>query len=127
MNSNRKIQGMSLVELMIALAIMGIIAAIGIPTYNNQIMSTKRDEAKTTLVQLKLQQENYRLENISYATAVQLGNPVLEYYTLTVTNISGTAFTLTATAKSGTRQAHDTGCTVLNIDQSMTRTPATCG
>ena len=126
MNSNLKIQGMSLVELMIALAIMGIIAAIGIPTYSNQIMSTKRDEAKTTLVQLKLQQENYRLENISYATAAQLGDPSLEYYTLTVTNISGTAFTLTATAKSGTRQASDTGCTVLNIDQSMTRTPDAC-
>jgi type IV pilus assembly protein PilE len=126
MKLNRNIKGMSLIELMIALAIVAIIAAVGIPAYQNQLISAKRDEAKMTLLQLKLQQENYRLENTSYASAAELGSPTSENYTISVANVSATTYTITATAKDNNQQKNDTGCTELSIDQSMNRTPASC-
>lgn len=126
MRPRHLMQGMTLVELMIALAIVAIIAAIALPSYQAQIINSNRNEAKTALVQLKLQQENYRLDNSSYATTVNLGNPTLDNYTVSFENISATTFTLKATAKTDNTQQKDTGCTVLSIDQSMNTTPADC-
>jgi type IV pilus assembly protein PilE len=126
MKSTHSIQGMTLIELMIALAIVAIIAAIALPSYQAQIVSSNRNEAKTALVQLKLQQENYRLDNSSYASTTNFGNPTLDNYTVSFDNISSTTFTLKATAKVGNSQQNDTGCTELSIDQSMNTSPATC-
>ena len=126
MKSTHSIQGMTLIELMIALAIVAIIAAIALPSYQAQIVSSNRNEAKTALVQLKLQQENYRLDNSSYASTTNFGNPTLDNYTVSFDNISSTTFTLKATVKVGNSQQNDTGCTELSIDQSMNTSPATC-
>jgi type IV pilus assembly protein PilE len=118
------IKGMTLIELMIAVAIIGIIASIAIPSYQTQILAARRGDGITQLLQLQMQQESYRLENNSYAISAQLGLPVSDYYTFTSSGVSATAYTLTATAKSS--QTADTGCTALTLDQSMNKTPATC-
>ncbi len=116
--------GWSLVELMIALVIIGIIGAIAVPSYMDRITESRRNDAQTTLMQMKLQQESFRLENNSYATTAQLGGPASDFYTFTVENAGATTFTVVATAKG--KQVNDTGCTVLKLDQSTNKTPAAC-
>jgi type IV pilus assembly protein PilE len=118
------IKGMTLIELMIVVAIIGIIAAIAVPSYQNQIMSSRRGDGMTQLLKLQMQQESYRLENNSYATTAQLNLPVNDYYTFTSSAVTATAYTLTATAKSS--QTADSGCTSINLDQSFNKSPVAC-
>lgn len=117
-------KGMTLLELMVTVAIISIIAGIGIPSFQDQIMGTRRGYGMTQLLQLQMQQESYRLENNSYATNTELALPVSDYYTFTTSAVSATAYTLTATAKSS--QTEDSGCTALTLDQSMNKNPAAC-
>lgn len=116
--------GFTLIELMIVIAIVGIIAMVAFPSYQSYVLKSNRQNAQTELMKLKMAQENYRLGNASYGTAAQIGVPASDHFTYTVTNVTATTYTLTATAKSG--QTGDTGCTTLTLDQSMNRTPATC-
>ena len=117
-------KGVTLIELIIVVAIIGIIAAIAVPSYQNQITSSRRGDGMSQLLQMHLQQEGYRLENISYATTAQLGVPTSDTYTYTVSNVSATTFTLNATAKGS--QTVDSACTPLTLDQSMNKTPLAC-
>lgn len=118
------IKGMTLIELMVTVAIIGIIASIALPSFQDQIVKSRRGDGKTQLLQLQMQQESFRLENNAYATTAQLTLPANDYYTFTASNISASTFTLTATAKSS--QTSDTDCTPLTLDQSMNKTPAAC-
>jgi type IV pilus assembly protein PilE len=120
----KRINGMTLIELMIVVAIVGIIAAIAIPSYQSQLRDSRRQDGMKVLLQLKMQQEDFRLTNNSYATAVQLNLPANDFYTFSVSNVSATTYTLTATAKAS--QTSDTGCTIVNLDQSMNKSPAAC-
>jgi prepilin-type N-terminal cleavage/methylation domain-containing protein len=55
--------GFSLVEMMIVVALLGVLAAIAVPAYNGYIANTKRNAARAVLEQIPLLIENYRAEN----------------------------------------------------------------
>ena len=69
-------KGFTLIELMIVVAIIGILAAIAIPNFVKFQCRSKQSEAKGNLKSLYVSQEAYRAENDSYApvTAVSQGN-----------------------------------------------------
>ena len=67
MRLNLKCQtGFSLIELMITVAIVGLLAAVALPSYNSSVMKGKRAEGRTALLELMQQQERYLTQNNCY-------------------------------------------------------------
>jgi type IV pilus assembly protein PilA len=66
-NINEK--GFTLIELMIVVAIIGILAAIAIPNFRNYQMKAKSAEAKTNLGAIRTSQESFQAENDTYKVA----------------------------------------------------------
>lgn len=116
--------GMTLIELMVVVVIMGVLVTLTLPSFSHQILAARRSDGVTYLLRLKLQQEAFRIENIHYAKTKQLNLPTSEYYTFIVTDVSASTYTITAKAKGS--QISDIKCLAMQIDQSLNKTPARC-
>ncbi len=66
-------KGFTLIELMIVVAIIGILAAIAVPNFVKFQCRSKQSEAKTNLKSIYVAQESYRAENDAYGDFVQIG------------------------------------------------------
>lgn len=110
--NNLRQAGFTLIELMIAVAIIGILAAIALPSYSRYVVRSKLAEATSTLSDLRIKMEQYYQDNRNYGATAGAAcglamptSPAAKYfdYSCTTTGSSGTAqtFTLTATSKSG--------------------------
>lgn len=60
--------GFTLIELLIVVAIIGVLSAVGIPTYNGYIQSSKESVAQNSLKSISLLEADYHSENNSYLT-----------------------------------------------------------
>ncbi|WP_454780529.1 type IV pilin protein [Legionella sp. WA2022007384] len=135
MDNFKKKKGFSLIELVIALAIIAILVMISMPSYFNYVMRSRRTEGINTLNSIQLAQEKYRGQNTTYGTLANVWNGVTTtengYYALAATNNTATGYTLTATAQGA--QANDTqngvSCATLTLTVNglnTTRTPQAC-
>lgn len=123
-------RGFTLIELMIAVAIVGIIAAIAYPSYTASIIKGRRSSAEATLMDVAQREQQYLVDNRSYASTastlnVSIPSAVSAYYTVAITtNAAGTppSFTASATPLAGTSQVNDY---TLVIDNTGAKTPST--
>lgn len=124
-------RGFTLIELMIAVVIIGILSAIAYPSYTNYVRKARRAEAKSMLQEIQLIQEKYRANNNTYGTLSDLGwTKTLTYYDLTISPApTASAYSINANAKTGSDQLNDmqgaTACKDLALNQSG-KTPAVC-
>jgi type IV pilus assembly protein PilE len=129
----RRARGVTLIELLITVAIVSIIAAIAIPSYNTYILRTHRTEAKSALLNMASMEERlYSTTNFYTLNATQLGyaaaSPIVGsgYYQVSIGNVqpatttTQATYTLTATAINS--QAADAACATLVVDQRGTQT-----
>ena len=96
-------RGFTLIELLIACVILAILAAIALPSYQNQVQKSRRSDAKSALVGAAGQMERYFTERGTYATAtlgiggVYPATTQNGYYTLSLANLTVSTYTLRAT------------------------------
>ncbi|WP_267966983.1 type IV pilin protein [Delftia tsuruhatensis] len=99
-----RLQGFTLIELMITVAVVAILSAIAYPSYQEYMLRSRRVEAQSLLGEAAARQERWRAQNGSYTSTV--ANLRLAwgdksengYYTLTVASVANDGgYTLTAT------------------------------
>ena len=128
-----RFSGFNLVELLIVLAIVGILATIAVPSYQHYVRTTRRFEATSTLLRYQLEQADYYTQHSQYANDIsQLPAPdgvnantfADDYYTYSISTENN--YTLIATAKDSGSQAKDVNCKKLTINRQSVKLPAQC-
>jgi len=140
MHKQSKNIGFTLIELMIVVAIIGILAGIAYPAYQDYITKGRRSDAKVALLSLQMAQEKYRANCAQYADgqhastrscvagSTTAGDHDLiygtaspdGYYTLSIASGDATTYSVTATYTG--IQTGDTACKTLSIDQDGVKT-----
>jgi type IV pilus assembly protein PilE len=109
----RVTRGFTLIELMIAVAIAGILATIAYPSYSDYVIRGKIPEATTALQETRVRMEQYFLDNRSYRTAAGACGALpadvaahattgpYRYFTLSCASTANDNYTVTATGAMG--------------------------
>ncbi|MFO1272203.1 MAG: type IV pilin protein [Rubrivivax sp.] len=121
MARSRGARGFSVPELMIVLAMLGIVAAIAYPSFTDALRKGRRSEGMQALALVQQGEERFRSSNATYGDSTNFASWGVTattssgYYSIAVGGVSATGYTATATAVAGTSQANDTNCTVLGV------------
>ena len=117
----KKNRGFTLIEMLIVMVVIGILAAIAIPSYQNQLRKGSRAAAQAAMMDLANKEVFYLQSNRAYTSdyandlKVVLPDDVQRFYTVTITPDNTTtppSFVIKAAPKSGTRQAGDPDLTL---------------
>lgn len=114
--------GFTLIELMIIVAVIGVLMALAVPSFLDSVRKGRRAEAMASLTQVQQAQERWRANKGSYADNDKLTLAAADgglglsdttangYYGVAISDATASGYTVTATAKSGTSQASDSAC-----------------
>jgi type IV pilus assembly protein PilE len=131
--SVRRMAGITLLELMTVVAVIGVLAAVALPSYRQYVMRAQRTDAKSALLKLATNQERYYLANRKYGAVADLvaANllPSTERsergaYRITIAGAGVATYTATATPVLGGAfdMSGDTQCTSFSITAQGIRT-----
>lgn len=129
-----KQHGFTLIELMITVAIIGILAAIAFPSYIQYITRSNRAATQGYMLEVSGMQQRYLLDARAYAADLPTLNAsapsnVAQNYTIQTAPKAGTTppgFTVTATPINN-QLARDTKCAILTIDETAAKTASGSG
>jgi len=128
-------RGMTLIELVVVIMIVGILAAVAIPSYRSYVLRSQRSDAKDALLVIATAQEKHYLQCNSYATGIAAATDCVAgdlqgtadskngWYSITLPMAGdATAFSVTITADAGDSQAQDLECQSFTVTSAGVRT-----
>lgn len=123
-------KGFSLIELLIGMIIIGILSSIAYSGYLSHMLKVRRSDAMGTMTQDQIAFERCYAQNFAYNAACTALPAFPQtspqgYYSIALTNLSATTYTLTATPL-GT-QVKDTTCATMSVNQANVKTAADSG
>jgi len=89
-------KGFSLVEMMIVVAIIGILASIALPSYTDYVKKGKAAEATSILANLKVRMEQYYQDNRTYVGGICAPTSGAKYFSYSCSSATATTFVLVA-------------------------------
>ncbi len=127
----RQAQGVTLLELLVVVVMIGLLGTIAVPSYRQYSMRAQRTEAKTTLLRLAANQERFYLQNNTYTSnLIALGFPTgvsdKGVYTLAVPVADTDTYRATAVPTpggglNGVGMSDDVDCALFSIDAQGVR------
>ncbi len=116
--------GFTLIELVVAMAVLAILVSIAYPLYLDQMRKTRRTEAVSNLLIMANLQERFFQSSFVYTTvpsAIGFAAPAGAQYDYSIPTANAATFTVQAAAKSGTQQYQDTQCRTLTLNAAGAR------
>ena len=120
--------GLTLIEMMVVIAIIGLLAGIAWPLYDGTQIRSRRSDAIMALTRAQAEMERCYSRNGTYTgCAPANANSPQNYYAITVTLTNdntlplakqGVAYVLTAAPVAGTAQAGDSDCATITINNA---------
>ncbi len=133
-DETRNHRGFTLIELMITVAVVGILAGIAYPSYLDQVRKSTRTEATTAALECAgIQERRYTLRNDYDNAACDNLSDSLENYEIAVThpscqvNGNDTCFSIAVTPKTGSGQNDDSKCASFVLTDRGVRTSTNSG
>lgn len=132
-NTMTRTRGFTLIELMIVIVVVAVLVGVALPTYQQQVIKTKRAIAKGELMEVLSRQEQYFVNNRQYAVSLAslgLSNPYAidvdgdqvlttaddRIYTISLVDPTATTFTVQAVPQLS--QTKDSLCGTLTISST---------
>lgn len=127
-----KVSGFTLIELMIVVAVVGILATIAYPSYTDYVVRNNRSEAPRELVRLANLQEQLFVDSRAYTADISdlgVGSSAewvtpSTHYKISAT-VVGNTFILTAAAQ-GAQATKDAACAIITLTDTGAKAPLIC-
>ncbi|MGP8306428.1 type IV pilin protein [Vibrio sp. YIC-376] len=130
-----RLGGMTLIELLIAVVIVGIISAVAYPSYTNHVIKSHRTVALSDISRIQLELETSYDNGYDWSHIIPGGHCAIcdsdsNRFTFSIVSSATTAYTITATAKSDRGQDGDScfpaGVNTITLTSANVESPNAC-